>query len=75
VADFNKFDADGNGSIDRQELRTLLNATAVKHHFISATLIDRLVELEMTSKDKDNSGGLDFNEYMDMVFRLKTGHL
>ncbi|GAX81051.1 hypothetical protein CEUSTIGMA_g8486.t1 [Chlamydomonas eustigma] len=68
---FKMFDVDGNGVIDREELRTLLessdNGTAVPllaQHWIPESELDRVLE----KYDKNQNGTIEFDEFRDIVY-------
>lgn len=54
---FKLLDKDGNGSIDRSELKTLFDEQSMEH--INGKSIDEI----MKQCDKDNSGTIDFEEF------------
>ena len=59
---FNKFDADGSGTIDRQELRAVLEA-------MGQTPTEEELFQMIAECDKDCSGDIDFHEFLDMIER------
>ena len=59
---FRSFDTNGDGKIDKSELDNVfrdMGKVMPKEH------IDRMMEL----KDKDNSGSLDYAEFIDAVLK------
>jgi len=66
---FKAFDTDGNGKIDREELRLLLesvdNATTVLcQHWLPEEELDRTIQ----TYDKDGNGTIDFEEFKNIVY-------
>mmetsp|Transcript_74229 Transcript_74229/g.206291 ORF Transcript_74229/g.206291 Transcript_74229/m.206291 type:complete len:179 (+) Transcript_74229:144-680(+) len=59
---FRKLDVDHDGTLDLDELTTLMRSK-------SATISDRQVELLFRKCDKDGSGRIDFAEFVDLVCR------
>lgn len=60
---FRQFDKDGNGSIDRQELKTVFQEMG-KH--MSDAELERMVQLA----DKDSSGTIDYEEFIRYAFGI-----
>lgn len=63
---FRSYDKDGNGLIDRQELKAVFEEMG--KHFSDAEL-QRMIKLA----DQDGSGTLDYEEFINKVF-WKCGH-
>ncbi|GAM23340.1 hypothetical protein SAMD00019534_065150 [Acytostelium subglobosum LB1] len=63
---FDKYDANKSGTIDRTELAQLLRATIAKR--VGEMMMTRLVDSHMQLADKDNSGEIDFNEFI-VIFK------
>lgn len=67
---FKAFDTDGNGKIDREELRLLLEsvesgaAVLFAQHWLPEEELDRVMEVYDTNKD----GVIDFDEYTSIVY-------
>ncbi|XP_078613881.1 uncharacterized protein LOC144883340 [Branchiostoma floridae x Branchiostoma japonicum] len=62
---FDKFDKDGGGSIDREELGDMLRE-------LGESPTEDVVTAMMMSLDKDKSGTIDFDEFLSMVKQVKT---
>eukprot|EP01132_Coremiostelium_polycephalum_P001956 gene1956-2395_t len=59
---FDKYDLDKSGTIDRSELKNLLKETVAKR--MGDMMVSRLVESHMQLADKDGSGTIDFDEFL-----------
>jgi hypothetical protein len=59
------FDADGNGSIDKNELRNVINDLAEGGHMKRPT--EEMVDELMAQGDKDGDGSIDFPEFVELV--------
>lgn len=57
---FNKFDQDGSGTIDVQELRATLQA-------LGQSPTDEELFLMISSVDEDNSGEIEFPEFLKVI--------
>lgn len=68
AAAFAKFDKDGSGSLDRQEIVDVCKA--VGKNFTDAEIADMLKDL-----DKDNSGSIDYDEFETWWCKTFTGEL
>ncbi|XP_063388637.1 rhomboid-related protein 2 isoform X3 [Cydia fagiglandana] len=70
---FNKYDRDADGKISYAELKEIIESREYEHD-----LPDNVVEKIMVLADKDNSGHLDFNEFVEMMhnpdFKAVFGH-
>ncbi|XP_078699799.1 centrosomal protein 43-like isoform X2 [Branchiostoma floridae x Branchiostoma belcheri] len=64
---FNKYDADKNGYIDKDEMRQLF--LDMFPHF-NRNMLDRYVNDEFRAQDKDFSNTIDFDEFLGMYKRL-----
>ncbi|CAD5113362.1 DgyrCDS2534 [Dimorphilus gyrociliatus] len=64
---FEKYDVDKNGTIDKNELRTLFIDMFPSFH---RNMLERYVNDEFRAVDKDFSMTIDFNEFMEMYKRL-----
>jgi len=62
-AKFKQFDKDGNGQIDKTELKDLLLATSAGKK-MSPTMVERYVGVQFSLWDKDHSGFIDSNEFL-----------
>ena len=62
---FAYFDADGNGSIDKHELREVIQDLFAGGHVKQPT--DEMVASMMEAGDKDGDGLIDFPEFVDLV--------
>ena len=63
---FNKYDADGGGTIDCDELAALLRDCG--HKNLAAADVEKL----FAEADADSSGGIDFNEFEQMIATLEA---
>ena len=61
---FNKFDVDGSGEIDRNELRCVFDE-------IGRGVTDRELDRVFVQFDVDNSGSIEIDEFMDFLSQLK----
>ncbi|CAH2986435.1 unnamed protein product [Chilo suppressalis] len=59
---FNKYDKDNDGKISYVELKHIIESREYEHD-----LPDNVVDKIMNLADRDNSGYLDFNEFVDMM--------
>ncbi|XP_061722473.1 rhomboid-related protein 2 isoform X1 [Cydia pomonella] len=70
---FNKYDRDADGKISYAELKEIIESREYEHD-----LPDNVVEKIMKLADRDNSGYLDFNEFVEMMhnpdFKAVFGH-
>ena len=57
---FDKFDRDGNGSIDMGELKKILKV-------FKRNVTDEEVKFMMEDLDSDGNGEIDFEEFCDMI--------
>ncbi len=64
--EFNKFDADNSNSIDKHEL-----AKVVQH--LGAELTEEQIHGLMLEIDEDDSGEIDWEEYLELMIKLRTG--
>lgn len=69
-AAFNKYDTDGNGSIEPSELTALLE-TSLKQK-IPAKLLSKYQDLQMNNADRDKNGIIDFEEFCRLYKQLTT---
>eukprot|EP01111_Echinosteliopsis_oligospora_P015688 TRINITY_DN627_c0_g1_i1.p1 TRINITY_DN627_c0_g1~~TRINITY_DN627_c0_g1_i1.p1 ORF type:complete len:240 (+),score=71.02 TRINITY_DN627_c0_g1_i1:67-786(+) len=65
---FKKYDKDGSGTIDREELKELLLVTMGKK--MSAMMVQRMVDAQMQLADKDGSGEIDFDEFLTVYNKI-----
>ena len=72
---FAYFDVDGNGSIDKHELRAVIKDLCSAGHSKQPT--DELINDMMAAGDKDGDGSIDFPEFVELVmsaeFNLHPG--
>jgi Ca2+-binding EF-hand superfamily protein len=61
---FSKYDADGSGYIDQNELKRLMSDLGFEKKGLSGRQIDDLVEHVLGAGDKDSDGTLDFHEFL-----------
>ncbi|XP_073948022.1 rhomboid-4 isoform X2 [Choristoneura fumiferana] len=70
---FNKYDNDNDGRISYVELKAIIESREYAHD-----LPDNVVDKIMSLADRDNSGYLDFNEFVEMMhnpdFKAVFGH-
>ncbi|KAK2185727.1 hypothetical protein NP493_225g02004 [Ridgeia piscesae] len=64
---FEHYDMDGNGVIDRDELRQLFSDMFPAFH---SSMLDRYVNDEFRAEDRDFSNTIDFDEFLRMYKRL-----
>jgi len=67
-ASFAKIDADGNGTISKEELRVLLDETL--HRKISDRLFTSYLELQFHATDKDFNKVIDFEEFKSLYAKI-----
>jgi len=75
--EFKKYDADGNGVIDKQELHKLVTDVLTKRGItLTPADLSAFVDREFKAIDKDNSGGIDEVEFLVLYsdFVLQKGH-
>jgi len=73
---FAKYDTDKSGTIDQNELKPLLRA--VFGNKLNDNLMDRYASAHFQSADKDQSGQIDFGEFLGLYSRMKPiagGHM
>eukprot|EP01029_Cantina_marsupialis_P020445 TRINITY_DN47946_c0_g1_i1.p1 TRINITY_DN47946_c0_g1~~TRINITY_DN47946_c0_g1_i1.p1 ORF type:complete len:1104 (+),score=315.29 TRINITY_DN47946_c0_g1_i1:88-3399(+) len=63
---FKKFDADMSGAIDGEELKLLINT-------LGQQVTEEEIEILIKSVDENNNGIVEFNEFVRLVFNMKTG--
>lgn len=63
---FDSFDADGSGSIEAKELKSVLQK-------LGMDAPDQAIQEMLTEYDTDKSGTLEFEEFLSMLFRLQSG--
>jgi len=61
-AQFSKYDKDNSGTIDRAELKELLQVSLGKK--MGPAMVERYVNSQMQLADKDGSGSIDFQEFL-----------
>jgi len=71
MVQFRQADADGSGTIDARELKGLLRRSMGNQ--MSDSLLDRFVNLQMQSLDANRSGSIDFDEFLQLYMKLKSG--
>eukprot|EP00966_Prymnesium_polylepis_P057544 1332463-Prymnesium_polylepis.1 len=64
---FFRYDTDASGTIDRRELSSMMHALDKTYINTSQQLVDKFIEFEFRANDKDGSGALDMNEFVDYV--------
>eukprot|EP01119_Soliformovum_irregulare_P002905 TRINITY_DN1315_c0_g1_i1.p1 TRINITY_DN1315_c0_g1~~TRINITY_DN1315_c0_g1_i1.p1 ORF type:complete len:250 (+),score=73.95 TRINITY_DN1315_c0_g1_i1:51-800(+) len=65
---FIKFDKDGSGTIDKEELKELLKQTMSKR--MSDMIIRRYVDAQFALYDKDGSGHIDVDEFLALYVKM-----
>ncbi|KAL9645858.1 hypothetical protein ABK040_003588 [Willaertia magna] len=66
---FNEYDLDKSGSIDKQELRKLLEDVNGSKK-MSKLLFDRLVDMHMQQGDKDGNEKIEFEEFLGIYTKI-----
>jgi len=69
-AKFDKYDADGNGTLDKGEFRQLLEETLNRK--ISDNLFDRYLNIQFQLSDADFNGVIDFQEFCSLYAKIYT---
>jgi len=64
--EFSTFDEDGSGDIDAREIAKLFNA-------IGEPIPKKAAAAVIAQFDKDGEGSIDFEEFVNMMYQLKTG--
>jgi len=65
---FQKYDKDNSGSIDKKELGELLINSMSKK--MGPAMVQRFIDSQMQLADKDGSGEIDFDEFLGVYSRL-----
>ncbi|EGG18602.1 hypothetical protein DFA_04096 [Cavenderia fasciculata] len=65
---FTKFDSDGNGTLDKKELRLVLEDTLNRK--LTDNLFSMYLELQFNASDKDFNGVIDFNEFCSLYSKI-----
>jgi len=65
---FKKFDKDNNGSLDKNELRALLEEALSRN--LSDLLFSKYIELQFNASDKDYNGVIDFKEFVSLYSKV-----
>jgi len=68
---FKNFDTDGSGYLTKPELKLLLHVTIAKKQ--SESILSRFVDGQFDNIDSDKSGYIDFNEFLVLYAKLKSG--
>jgi len=71
LAKFKSVDKDNNGTIDKSELKNLLAITTARN--MSDGLLERFVSVQMQSLDSNKSGSVDFDEFLALYAKFKSG--
>ena len=66
--EFSTFDEDGSGDIDSREITKLFNA-------LGEPIPKKAAAAVIAQFDKDGEGSIDFEEFVNMMFDLKTGRV
>ena len=67
---FQKYDADGNGSLDRDEVRKLLNETMATKGRRKKEMTDREVQEFINACDENHNNQIEKHELFDLFKRL-----
>eukprot|EP01089_Gocevia_fonbrunei_P001444 TRINITY_DN1132_c0_g1_i6.p1 TRINITY_DN1132_c0_g1~~TRINITY_DN1132_c0_g1_i6.p1 ORF type:complete len:324 (-),score=77.65 TRINITY_DN1132_c0_g1_i6:292-1263(-) len=70
-AKFRQVDRDGSGHLDPNELKEVLSMTSGRK--MADGLLTRFVNMQMSTLDKDKSGTLDFEEFLVLYSKFKSG--
>lgn len=65
---FEKYDTDKSGTIDRNELRSVIEASLKTK--VTEKLMQKYLEVEFNRHDKDGSGAIDFEEFCELYSRM-----
>ena len=65
---FDQYDDNKNGTIEKEELRNLLKDTLGKK--MSPVMINRFVDSQFQLWDKDDSGTIEFEEFIHMYAKM-----
>eukprot|EP01089_Gocevia_fonbrunei_P001442 TRINITY_DN1132_c0_g1_i3.p1 TRINITY_DN1132_c0_g1~~TRINITY_DN1132_c0_g1_i3.p1 ORF type:complete len:389 (-),score=107.98 TRINITY_DN1132_c0_g1_i3:292-1458(-) len=70
-AKFRQVDRDGSGGLDPNELKEVLRMTSGRK--MADGLLTRFVNMQMATLDKDKNGTLDFEEFLVLYSKFKSG--
>eukprot|EP01096_Ripella_sp_DP13-Kostka_P010716 TRINITY_DN4272_c0_g1_i1.p1 TRINITY_DN4272_c0_g1~~TRINITY_DN4272_c0_g1_i1.p1 ORF type:complete len:250 (+),score=109.33 TRINITY_DN4272_c0_g1_i1:77-751(+) len=68
LALFRDFDKDNSGTLDKAELKSLLEATL--NRSVSESLLNRYIDLQFNASDKDFNGVIDFPEFCSLYSKI-----
>merc|ERR1712137_1345554 len=72
VQQFYRFDADRSGAIEFRELEQILGT--LMGHKMKPALISRLAAMHFNEADRDKSGQIDMQEFLEIYSKLKRAH-